>query len=137
MSDVAYVDANIVLRLLLAEPEEQAHQAERLFLDASKGRFTLTILSPVLAEVIYVLASPRFGAQPRDTVASTLRELAGLEGVTVRDLPHVLTALHTYETTNLDWVDCLLLSHAAEAQIYTFDKEMIKRGAKAPDSVHG
>ena len=133
MSDLAYVDANIVLRLLLGEPEDQARQAERLFLNASNGRFTLVILSPVLAEVIYVLTSPRLGAHARDEVASTLRELAGLKGVVVDDLPHVLTALLTYETTNLDWVDCLLLSRAVEAQIYTFDRELIKRGAQTPD----
>ncbi len=133
MSDLAYVDANIVLRLLLGEPEEQARQAERLFLNASNGRVTLVILSPVLAEVIYVLTSPRFGAHARGEVASTLRELAGLKGIVVDDLPHVLTALLTYETSSLDWVDCLLLSRAAEAQIYTFDKELIKRGAQSPD----
>ena len=133
MSEIAYVDANIVLRLLLGEPEEQARQAERLFLNASTGRITLVILSPVLAEIIYVLTSPRLGGHARDEVASTLRELAGLKGVVVDDLPHVLTALLTYETSNLDWVDCLLLSRAVEAQIYTFDKELIKRGAQTPD----
>jgi predicted nucleic acid-binding protein len=133
MSEIAYVDANVVLRLLLGEPEEQAHQAERLFLNAANGGVTLVILSPVLAEVIYVLTSPRWGGHTRDEVACTLRELAGLKGVVMDDLPHVLTALLTYETSNLDWVDCLLLSRAAEAQIYTFDKELVKRGAQTPD----
>ncbi len=132
MSEIAYVDASIVLRLLLGEPEEQARKAERLFISASHERFTLVILSPVLAEIIYVLTSPRLGGHARDEVASTLRELAGLKGVVIDDLPHVLTALLTFETSNLDWVDCLLLSHVAEAQIYTFDKELVKRGAQTP-----
>ena len=133
MSEIAYVDANVVLRLLLGEPEEQAHKAERLFLNASNGQLNLVILSPVLAEVIYVLTSPRLGGHPREQVASTLRELAGLKGVVIDELPHVLAALLTYETSNLDWVDCLLLSRAAQARIYTFDKELIKRGARSPD----
>lgn len=133
MSEIAYVDANVVLRLLLGEPEEQSHQAERLFVNASKGAVALVILSTVLAEVIYVLTSPRLGGHARDEVASTLREFAGLKGVVIDDLPHVLTALLTFENSNLDWVDCLLLSHASESPIYTFDKELVKRGAKTPD----
>lgn len=62
-----------------------------------------------------------------------MRELARLKGVVVNDLSHVLTALLTYETSNLDWVDCLLLSRAVKAQICTFDKELIKRGAHTAD----
>ena len=38
MSEIAYVDANVVLRWLLGKPEEQARKAENLFLNASNTK---------------------------------------------------------------------------------------------------
>ncbi|MBX6378996.1 MAG: PIN domain-containing protein [Clostridia bacterium] len=128
MPRTAHVDTNVILRLLLGEPEAQARAAETLFTRAAQGELTVRVHPAVLAEVVYVLTSPRLAALPRARVASVLRELLGLEGVEVPDLEATLAALRYFEETSLDWVDCLLLGYATETPVYTFDEAMIRAG---------
>lgn len=128
----AYVDANVILRWLLGEPEPQALAAQRLFDRAAEGQVTLMIHSTVLAEVIYVLTSPRLGGHARDRVSNVLRDLLGLEGVEMVDLDVTLRALRAFEQTHLDWVDCLLLAYGPDAPVYTFDQDMVRLGGIIP-----
>jgi hypothetical protein len=53
---------------------------------------TLIIDSSVLAEVIYVLTSPRLGGHARDRVSNVLRDVFGLEGVEMMELDATLRA---------------------------------------------
>lgn len=132
MSKTVHVDANVILRLLLGEPEAQSRAAEALFASAARGELTVRIHPAVLAEVVYVLTSRRLAGIPRARVAGALRELLALEGVEVPDVEAVLSALHRFENTNLDWVDCLLLSYTPEIPVYTFDEAMIRAGGRSP-----
>lgn len=58
-----------------------------------------------------------------------------LEGVEVSDPEVVLVALHRFETTTLDWVDCLLLSYVPDIPVYTFDEAMIRAGGRSPSDL--
>lgn len=126
-----HVDANVILRLLLGEPVDQAGAAEALFQRAAGGDHTIVLHPAVLAEVIYVLSSPRVASWARADVVSVLRSVCMLAGVEVADRDIVLDALRMFATTRLDWVDCLLLSHTATMPVYTFDGTMVKAGATA------
>lgn len=132
MPSAVHVDANVILRLLLDEPESQARAAEGLFARAARGEFVIRIHPAVLAEVVYVLTSPRLAALPRTRVADALRALFALEGVELADLEPTLAALRRFEDTNLDWVDCLLLSYGPEVPVYTFDEGMMRAGGRHP-----
>lgn len=129
---LAHVDANVILRFLLGEPERQARKAEALFQRASQGGLSIRIYPAVLAEVVYVLTSPKLAGFPRTKVVGVLRELLTLHGVETVDLDVVLGALQRFEETRLDWVDCLLLAFSPEIPVYTFDQAMIAAGGYLP-----
>ena len=133
MPNAIHVDANVILRLLLGEPEGQARAAEALFARAAQGEFLIRIHPAVLAEVVYVLTSPRLAAIPRTRVAGVLRSLCTLEGVEVADLEPTLAALRRFEETSLDWVDCLLLGYGPELPVYTFNAAMLRAGGRSLD----
>ncbi|MBX5468205.1 MAG: PIN domain-containing protein [Firmicutes bacterium] len=128
----AHVDANVILRLLLGEPPEQAQAAKVLFERAARGELVTVIHPVVFGEVVYVLTSPRLGAHPRTRVAEVLRGLCALPGVEVVDLDVVLRALRRFEQTRLDWTDSLLLAYAPAVPVYTFDRAMIAAGGLLP-----
>jgi predicted nucleic acid-binding protein len=123
-----HVDANVILRFLLGEPEDQAHASKAIFDRAAQRELTVVIHPVVCAEVIYVLTSPRLAAYPRRQVADVLRGVLALEGVEVTDLHVVLKALRQFEETNLDWVDSLLLAYSPDIPVYTFDQAMVAAG---------
>lgn len=137
MTPTVHVDANVILRLLLGEPELQARAAEALFTRAARGEFVIRIHPAVLAEVVYVLTSPRLAGLPRARVAGVLRELLALEGVEVPDLEPTLAALRRFEETNLDWVDCLLLGYGPNVPVYTFDTAVIRAGGRPVQEEEG
>ncbi len=132
---IFYLDANIVLRLLLGTPEDQSRQAAELFAQASQGRYKLVVHPAVLAEVIYVLLSPRQAGKERADIASALRQLAALPGVEIGDLKQTLAGLSLFESTDLDWVDCLLLGCGQAGQVVSFDTEMVGLGARNPAEI--
>jgi len=133
MPSAVHVDANVILRLLLGEPEPQARAAEAFFARAARGEFRIRIYPAVLAEVVYVLTSPGSRGCPA-RVADALRALLTLDGVEVPDLEPTLAALRCFEETSLDWVDCLLLSYGPELPVYTFDEAVIRAGGRPPEA---
>lgn len=120
-------------RFLQDHPPEQALAAQRLFDRAAAGEFQIVVHPSVLAEVVYVASSPHGLGLDRTQVASILRQFLNLEDLVVPDLPYVIDALQRFETTTLDWVDALLLAHSADCIVYSFDKQMLRAGAVAPD----
>lgn len=127
---VAYIDANVILRFLLDDPPELASAAEDLLRRASRGELTLRIHPAV----VYVLTSPRGAARSRPETARTLRRFLALEGLDPgEDLDVLLTALDRFASSSLDWVDCLLLAHAPQIPVYTFDQAMLRAGARSPE----
>lgn len=128
----AHVDANVVLRLLMGDPPDQAQASKALFDRASEGELVAVMHPAVFAEVIYVLTSPRLAAYPRGQVSDVLRAFLALPGVYVVDLDVTLRALHRFEETSLDWVDCLLLAYAPSIPVYTFDEAMMAGGGLRP-----
>ncbi|MCL5971919.1 MAG: PIN domain-containing protein, partial [Firmicutes bacterium] len=95
----AHVDANVILRLLLGEPEDQALSSKAIFDRASRAELIAVIHPVVCAEVIYVLTSPRLAAYPRRQVTDVLRGFFALEGIEVVDLDVALKALRQFEET--------------------------------------
>ena len=132
VSEHVYVDANIILRFLEGWPEHQAVAALRLFRRAERGEIVIELHPTVVAEVVYVLCSPRSLGLERRQVAAWLREFLSLPGLSVPGLPATLKALEIFESGALDWVDYLLLAHTPDATVYSFDEKMQKAGARPP-----
>ena len=111
------VDANVMLRYLLNDVEEQALQAKNVI--ESGLAYTYP---EVLAEVVYVLS--RIYSLGRGEICTAIRVLLGQ--MAVYDRAMLLAALNFYELTSLDFVDCLLVARALTLgeDVATFDKQM-------------
>lgn len=123
MSDV--VDANIFLRLLTRDDPEQSDRCLDLFRRAARGEERLVTSDAVVAEVVYVLASPVLYGRPRSDIAIRLGAVLVNNGLRLNQKDAVLEALDLYGRTNLHFVDCLCIAHAKRldgGRVYSYDR---------------
>jgi len=119
MKNPALVDANVVLRFLLADDPRQSAEAAALFANAPARSLLVTSLA--LAEVAWVLLSHY--RVPRDQVSLALQRVLALPSVEVDAITGA--AVTRFSLTKLDFADCVLAAHAAQAHslVITFDKD--------------
>jgi predicted nucleic-acid-binding protein len=102
----AFVDTNILVRHLTADPPGQARRATH-FLGLAEE---LLLTDLVAAEVVYVLES--FYEVERPRVAELLRAILGFRSIVVLDAALLLRALEIYEVDRLDFADAYLVASA-------------------------
>jgi predicted nucleic acid-binding protein len=120
-----FVDANLFLRFLTSDDPHKARQTGELFQRASEGEFELITSEAIVAEVVYVLSSSTLYGRGRSAIAHALKALFTINAVNLDYKPSILHALDLYETTTLDFEDCLAAAHAMRAtngRIYSYDK---------------
>lgn len=125
-----WVDANVILRLLTGQPEEQARASAALMHRADAGELRLRIAPLVVAEVVWVLTSAY--AVPVDRVAAVLREFLASGGLVVEEGVLLFAALSEMVAQRVDFVDAYL---AAKAQhtgcaVATFDGDFDRLGVE-------
>ena len=117
----AFVDTNIIVRHLTADPPDMAAAATTYL--ASGEELLLTDL--VLAETVYVLES--YDKVPRAQIAEAMRSLLALSTVVVLDGPLLLRAIEVYEVHRIDFAEAYLVA-CAEAtgvrRIASFDRSI-------------
>lgn len=116
-NDVVLVDANIMLRYLLNDIEEQAQRAREII--QSEHAYSYP---EVLAEVVYVLTNS-YG-YTRTEIGTAMRAL--LDDMYFYDRDVLITAFNFYEYANIDFVDALLIGRAIVngENVATFDKKI-------------
>ena len=110
------IDANVVLRYMLHDDETKFPVAEKTI---REGAY---LLPEVLAEVVYVLLGVY--SVPREEIASRLQIL--VKEVQTEHPEVLVTALTTFGTTSLDFVDCLLAAcntHLGD-KVVSFDSKL-------------
>ena len=115
-----HLDANAVLRFLLNDVEDQAHQAKSV-IDTGKA----CLSNEVLAEVVYVLT--KVYELQRATIVGALEGL--LPSVVCEDSELLRIALGIYrDNRKLDIVDAILAArHLCNGdEILTFDRDLLK-----------
>lgn len=121
-----FVDTNIFVRLLSRDDPEKAERSLDLFRRANRGEIELATSEAVVAEVIYVLASPQIYRTPRIEIAARLGALLAGGGLRLEHKDVVLEALQQYGDTNLSFIDCLCVAHARRppfmGAIYSYDR---------------
>jgi predicted nucleic acid-binding protein len=118
---LAYVDANVILRLLVGDPPEMAARAAELMKAVERGEVALRVDDIIVAEVAWVLRS--FYRYEPQQIAATLLEFLAQDGIEVSE--DVLSALVLYSGKRIDFVDALLAVHAQRSdirQVYSFDR---------------
>ncbi len=110
------VDANVVLRYMLRDDKTQSPIAERTI---REGAY---LLPEVLAEIVYVLLGVY--SVPREELAASLQILVK---EVQSEHPEILsTALATFGSTKLDFVDCLLAAYNNHLgdKVVSFDRKL-------------
>lgn len=102
----AFVDTNILVRHLTADPPEMAARATAFLADTAE----LYIADLIVAETIYVLES--FYKAPRDQIATAMRSLVSMRSVITVDPALLLRAIEVYEVDRLDFAEAYLVACA-------------------------
>lgn len=110
------VDTNVILRCLLRDNEEMAHQADDVI---KAGAWTLP---EVLAEVDHVLRTV-YNVERKD-IAEQL--FAALKLIEVERPVVMFHAVEIFAETKLDFVDCILAAYHGinKVEVVTFDKKL-------------
>jgi predicted nucleic acid-binding protein len=120
-----FVDTNLFIRLLAREDPAKTQRCLNLLERAQRGEVRLVTSESVVAEVVYVLASPVLYRLSRPDIARLLRPVLEIKGLRIEHKRSVLRALDLYEQSNLDFEDCLSVEHVRRMRldgIYTYDR---------------
>jgi len=128
MSARRLMDTNLIVRHLVQDHERHAKTAARLFEACDRGDLALILLSPVVAETVFVLES--FYKKDRTDVARVLSALIGSPGIELVDAEIHLDALDRYSKSKVHFVDCIIAAHAASTglPVATFESDFKRFG---------
>lgn len=112
------IDANVILRYILRDNEEQAEQANKVI---QNGAYTTMA---IIAEVIYVLENVYI--VPRNKIKQAIVSL--FEDIECHDSEIIIYGMNVYERVKLDFMDCMLVAFhkVKDIDIFTFDKKLNK-----------
>ena len=136
MTSSAWVDANVLLRLLTADPPDMALAARDVARRAAMGELRLRLAPLVVAEVVWVLGS--FYKVERAEIARLVSQLVCGEGVVCAEGEDVLHALRLMSEKNVDFVDAWLavLASSHDEPVLSFDTDFDRLSVQRLDP-HG
>jgi predicted nucleic acid-binding protein len=126
----AWLDANVLLRVLTDQPADLARKAKALMTRAQRGDVLLVLPVVILAEVIWVLG--RYYGHDRSRIATGLRDLLTTPGIAVEGADDVFDALTLMADHGVDFPDAYLAAAANRRgdSVATFDADFRRLGAR-------
>lgn len=121
------LDTNVILRFFLHDHPEHFKRAKALFERAENGLISCYIDPVILAEVVWTLSS--FYKVSRGNIATKLETLLVQQWAVSDQKQAMLSAIHWYQETTLDYIDCWLLAISEEKHMMleTFDVKLKKQ----------
>lgn len=126
-----FVDANVFMRFFVQpstiHDRRMAEQARRLFAAARQRKVLLTTSDATLAEVAYILTSPRHYSVERPMVVTNIKTVLGLKGFQFAEKATLFQALDLWATNSgISFPDALAASYAQRHryQVATFDERL-------------
>lgn len=120
------IDANVILRYLLADQDELYQHSRKIFEPLQHGNSKALITEGVLVECVYVLLKVYF--VPRPLVAEKMSGLLSYPGLSGSETLLYKQALDLFARFKVDIVDALLFVRARREgwDIVSFDKDLEK-----------
>lgn len=112
----AYVDTNVIVRLITNDPPDMADAAAELFQRVDNGELELIVDPIVIAECAWVLSS-FYGFGPKE-IAPLLASLVAADGIVCFEKEDTLRALGLYEKKNVDFIDAYLAVRMMRHRVY-------------------
>ena len=125
MSD-PFLDTDVLIRFLTGDDLQKQAEASALFEHVEAGALKVASPETVIADAVYVLASPRLYNLPRPRVRDLLTPLVRLPGFRVRNRRAVLAALDLFASQNVDFGDAMIVASMRQAGsrvLYSYDTD--------------
>src|SRR5438477_12421455 len=94
-----FLDTNIILRFLTGDDPKKQAACSELFTQIERGQISVVVPDVVIAEVVFVLSSPRTYNHSRQEVAELLTPLLHLSHFVVQSRHILMRALRIYAAT--------------------------------------
>ncbi len=121
-----FIDTNILIRFLTGDDPVKHAAAKALFTQISDGVVSVSAPEAVIAEVLFVLRSPRLYRLPRTQVVAMLTPIVRMPHFQLRNRRSVLRALHLFASTRLHFGDALVVAAMEQegaTTVYSFDHD--------------
>lgn len=127
MKPLTIVDANVILRLILADDPKLSLQSKEIFDLAESGKTRIYIDEVVVAEVVWVLSS--FYRQSKTNIVRSLKDMISQPWIVNPRKKLILAALDLFSETNFSYIDAWTLSVSKQRKIElkTFDQKLGKK----------
>lgn len=106
-----FLDTNVILRYLTADVPEKAERCLALFQRADRGEVELVTSEAIVAEVVYVLSSPKVYNLERTRIRDLLLPIVHLRGLKAPPRTLLHRALEIYAAHRIDFEDALSVAH--------------------------
>jgi predicted nucleic acid-binding protein len=124
MSD-PYIDTNVLIRSVTGDDRAKQQAARTLFEQVQSSTLTLRAPDTVIADAVYVLASPRLYHVARADIRQALAPLLRLSHFKVQNRRMLLRALDVYAATNLAFGDAMIVAameRSGATTLYSYDR---------------
>lgn len=117
------IDANVIMRFLVGEPQAQFEAAKRFMQSVEAGEQTVLLEDVIVAEVAWATCSVY--KRSREAIADALTDILDLPGVLNHDKATLRRALVLYGGRNFDFADALLAARALTRgnAVLSFDRD--------------
>jgi predicted nucleic-acid-binding protein len=129
------VDTNVIIRYLVENPtriQSKFNGVFTFFPRVERGEIKIELCELVLFESFFVLTN-LYEVPPKEA-ADKLSGIVSYKGVIMADKQLILSCLKILKTEKIDLVDAYLLAISKKKnikQIYSFDRDLSKRGLDA------
>lgn len=126
MSGESWIDTNLLVRYFTGDDPVKQTRVRHLLKEVADGSLVLSGPDTVIADAVYVLASPRLYHKTRDEIRSYLTPVLRLPGFAIQNRTALLRALEIYSQTNVGFGDALIVATMEEQDariLYSYDTE--------------
>ncbi len=119
-----FVDTNVFLRFLSRDDEKKADRCKTLFEKALAGEIKLFTSELVIAELVWVLQSPRTYNQEPERIRQLLLPLLTMNNLYFPNknlYPHILKQFALGKVDYIDAYNGVLMQHKNVSAIYSYD----------------
>ena|SRR5260221_4785511 len=125
----AYIDTDVIIRLLTGDDEQKRNDTTALFEKVSNGKLVLTTPDTAIADAVFVLSSSNLYHLHRTEIRDLLVPLLSYPNFKIENKQIVIQALDYYADKNIDFGDAMLVAlteQSEEKTIYSYDHDFDK-----------
>lgn len=122
---VRFLDTNVLLRFLINDDKPKAEATLELLKRVNSGEEKLVTTDVVLAELVWVLESPRSYGLSRSEIADFIESIVAVRGLHIPGKSLFPRVIELYRKGDIDFVDAYnaaAMERAGVQEIYSYDR---------------